>query len=146
MSESISPREVYERFLRSLAARDWDDLFELYAEDVVVDVPFAPGKPVRITGREALREHFAAMERRPVEIRVEDLVIHETADPEVFVAEFDYDGRVTDSGREFHVANIVVARVRDGRIVESRDYHNHLAIVNAMGQLPAMVEALTAAA
>jgi uncharacterized protein len=146
MPESTGPREVYERFLRHLAAHDWDALYELYAPDVVVDILFAPPKPVRMTGRDALRAHFAAAEERPIEIRVENLVIHETADPEVIVAEFDYDGRVVASGRTFHVPNIVVARVRDGLIVETRDYHNHLAIVAALDQLPSLVAALTDAA
>jgi ketosteroid isomerase-like protein len=31
------------------------------------------------------------------------------------------------------VANVIVMRVRDGKIVESRDYHDHAAIGEALG-------------
>jgi hypothetical protein len=57
-----------------------------------------------------------------------NLVIHETTGPEVIVAEFDYRGRVTTTTRTFRVANIIMRRVRDGKIVGSRDYHNQTVI------------------
>lgn len=60
------------------------------------------------------------------------VVVHQTADPEVIVAEFDYDGRVATNGRTVHVANVQVMRVRAGRIVWSRDYHDHAAIAAAL--------------
>jgi ketosteroid isomerase-like protein len=55
-------------------------------------------------------------------IEVRDLKIHETTDPELVIAEWTYrshyDGKVLDT------ANIVVTRVRDGKIVSTRDYHD----------------------
>ena len=50
----------------------------------------------------------------------------EDAGPELIVAAFDYETRGT------RLANIQVLRVRDGLIVESRDYHHHAAITEAM--------------
>ena len=54
--------------------------------------------------------------------------MHETVDPEVVIAEFDYTAR----GVTF--ANIQVLRVRDGLIVETRDYHDPAAIREAMSK------------
>jgi ketosteroid isomerase-like protein len=48
-----------------------------------------------------------------------DLLIHQTTDPEVVVAEFTYRWR---SQEPLSVGCVVVVRVRDGKIVESRDY------------------------
>jgi ketosteroid isomerase-like protein len=39
--------------------------------------------------------------------------------------EYEYDVEVTTTGQAFTVPNILVIRVRDGRIVASRDYHDH---------------------
>jgi len=83
----------------------------------------------------ALEEHFGVNGPRvsevvrfqPVNIRV-----HQTADPEVIITEFEYAGRNTENGREFVVPNIFVLRVRDGHIVESRDYAHHRAFDEAM--------------
>ena len=68
--------------------------------------------------------------------------VHQTSDPEVAVAEWDYDGLVTTTGRSFQVSNIQVSTVRDGQIVASRDYHNHLVLAEVLGQLPAILAAL----
>jgi len=49
---------------------------------------------------------------------------------------------VTTTGRSFHVSNIQVSRVRNGQIVASRDYHNHLVLAEVLGQLPMLLTAL----
>jgi ketosteroid isomerase-like protein len=43
----------------------------------------------------------------------------------VVVAEYDYQGEMTSTGRSFIVANVQIVRVRDGLIVRSRDFHDH---------------------
>jgi len=59
-------------------------------------------------------------------------VFHETVDPELAMVEYDYRGEGTETGRTFVASNVLIARVRDGLIVESRDYHNHGAIAVAL--------------
>ncbi|WP_433234165.1 nuclear transport factor 2 family protein [Actinomadura nitritigenes] len=131
MSEFATPRAVFQRLIDGVTARRPDGLPQLYAEDAVVVHPFA--RPAsRLEGREALREHFAQLETLPVEMTARNVVVHQTADPEVIVAEFEYAGRNTETGRDFVVPNVFVMRVRDGRIVESRDYAHHQAFEEAM--------------
>lgn len=142
MSQSASPREVFGRLLDSVTGRKWADLPGLYAEEAIVEHPFAATTAARLEGREQIRAHFAAGATMPLEMRADNVVIHETADPEVIIAEFDYHGLVTTTGRTFTVHNIFVLRVRDGLIVESRDYVNHLALAAAFDRLPQLVAAL----
>jgi ketosteroid isomerase-like protein len=66
-------------------------------------------------------------------MRAANVLIHDTGDPEVVIGEFDYVGRGTVTGTGFTVANVIVARVRGGLIVESRDYHDHAALGAALG-------------
>jgi ketosteroid isomerase-like protein len=113
----------------------------LYADDAVVEMPFNRPSPMRIEGRQQLQARFEAGRDLPLQLTPSNLVIHETTDPEVIIAEFDYDGLVTTTGRTFHAANIIVMRVRDGKIVASHDYHNHAVIGEALGEL---AEALSA--
>jgi ketosteroid isomerase-like protein len=131
MAEPTGPRVVFERLIDGIAHKRVEDLPLLYAEDTDVLHPFA-GPPSRLRGRERLREHFRRLPDLPLELRARNVVVHETADPEVIVAEFDYDGRVTTTGRTFTAGNIVVMRVRDGEIVESRDYHDHRVLESAL--------------
>lgn len=127
MPDTATPREVCGRLLQGIADRRWADLPALYADDAVVTFPFT-AESHRLTGRDAVRAHFAHATDLPLHIEVHDVVLHETADPEVIVAEFDYHGTVTTTGKPFRLHNIAVVRVRDGHITESRDYHDHGAL------------------
>jgi len=136
MATPATPSEVLIRLIDGVAGQRWSELPELYAAAAVVEQPFAIPAPTRLEGREALRAHFAAASRLPLEMRARNIVVHETGDPEVVIGEFAYEGRVTTTGRSFRVGNIFVLRVRRGRIVESRDYTNHLEFARAFGRLP----------
>jgi uncharacterized protein len=135
----MTPREVFERLVDGVTHGRWDELPGLYAEDTLVTHPFAPaGAP--LAGRESLRRHFAAAAAMGVALTARCAVVHETTDPEVVIAEFEYAGRVTATGREFTLPNVFVLRVRDGLIVESRDYADHLAFAAATGRLAELLE------
>lgn len=139
-----SPREVFLRLVNGVCEGPYDELANLYAEQTHVTHPFHPLNPPALRTRDELREHFTApspvartLNRRPVGI-----TIHETADPEVIVAEFAYQGRVVETGEPFTVPCVFVMRIRDGLIVESRDYIDPIASARAWGQLESLVNAL----
>jgi ketosteroid isomerase-like protein len=127
----MTPREVFDQLSAGISSGDWSRLHELYADDALVAIPFALPSPVQLRGREDVRRHFAANGGAGLSLRATDVRVHETADPEVVIAEFDYDGRAA-GGRTFRVSNIQVLRVRDGLIVETRDYHNHAALASVL--------------
>ena len=145
MAAPASPREVFLALVNGVADGRWEELPSLYAEQTNVVHPFDPLGSAPLRSREELREHFRPTEatprlrRRPVNIR-----IHETTDPEVIVAEFEYRGSTVDTGEAFTLPAIFVLRVRDGEIVESRDYFDHLTAARIRGQLDAVVAAVQA--
>jgi ketosteroid isomerase-like protein len=140
MPEPLSPRHVVEALMQRISDQDWEGLDGFYAEDAVVEYPFALPTPMRLEGRAAIRRYFAAVAGAPLRLRARDMVVRETADPEVVVAEWDYDGLVTTTGATFRVANIQVSTIRGGAIVASRDYHNHAVLAEATGQLTRLAE------
>lgn len=123
-NSSLSPREVFEQLVSDIAEGRRDQLHLLYAEDAIVDHPNDLPHPSRLVGREALREHFAQGGWLRMSMQASNIVVHETKDPEVIIAEFDYDRELLDNGRKFTTSQIFVMRIRDGLIVESRDYTN----------------------
>ena len=131
-----SPREAFERLVGGISEGRWGELADLYAEDAVVEQPLAkPPVPARIEGRTRLREHFAATGSAAggLEFGARDVVVHETTDPEVIVAEFVYRGRTVATDRPFAAPCVFVMRVRDGLIVTSHDYVDHGVLAEAMG-------------
>ena len=144
MAQPRSPREVFLALVNGIADGNLAEVPDLYAEQIDVVHPFDPlhGAPLR--SREELRgrmEQFAAGPRP--RRRVGNVTIHETTDPEVIVAEFEYLG-TTDAGQPYALPAIFVLRVRNGEIVSSRDYHDHLASARARGQLGELFAAISA--
>ncbi|MFI6149112.1 nuclear transport factor 2 family protein [Streptomyces sp. NPDC051109] len=143
MPKTLSPREVSQELLERIGAGRYSELAELYADDAVVETVFEPVGPRRFEGRAVIEERFAQVAAgSPLELTPADVVIRGTDDPEVVVAEWDYRVHHRVTGRTFTSANIQVLRVRDGLIVGSRDFHDHLALVLAGDHLPQLVQAL----
>ena len=121
-----TPRQVAEKLVTGICERRFHEVPKLYAEDCVVEVPYATaGAAPRIEGAAAIRAHFARADAMPFRLQARDLIVHETEDPELVVSEWDYEVTVIDSGRTATVANVQFLRVRDGLIVHSRDFHDH---------------------
>jgi ketosteroid isomerase-like protein len=116
-----------------------DKLAEFYAEETYVRHPMAPLGDTPLLSREALRQHFAtAVSAGLAGVRVDDVRVHQTADPEVAIGEFTYRG---DGG--WAAPGIIVFRIRDGLIVESRDYIDHLGLARATNTVDALCAQLT---
>jgi ketosteroid isomerase-like protein len=100
-----------------------EDLRGLYAEPTYVRHPLSPEIPPLVTRQDFVR-HAEGLARnlvRPDSHRAADVVIHETTDPELVVTEFHYE--IVVNGATMIMPCIWVTRVRDGRIVEARDYN-----------------------
>jgi ketosteroid isomerase-like protein len=138
-----APQEVVEQLLDGISNGRWEVLHGLYAEDAVIEYPFALPAPRRLEGRPAIRRYFEAVAQLPLQLRVRDVVVQPTTAPGVLVVEYGYDGLVTEIGRSFRVANIQVTTVQDGLITNSRDYHDHLRLAAATDQLTPLLPRLT---
>jgi ketosteroid isomerase-like protein len=145
MSRPRSAREVFLALVNGVAEGRWGELPDLYAERTHVVHPFDPLRAPALRTRDELREHFRPTGDGPeLHRRAADITIHETTDPEVIVAEFAYRGTVADTGEPFALPGIFVLRVRDGEIVSSRDYFDHLTAARVRGHLDALVAAVHA--
>ena len=116
-----SARAVFDRFLAASVENRWDDLADLYAEDVTLEMPFTlPGMPSVTKGREELRRRFRAAGGSRRITGAGNVVVHETTDPSVLVAEFDLHQEVR--GTACVAGYVMVLTVRNGQIAHSRDY------------------------
>ncbi|MEU4171195.1 nuclear transport factor 2 family protein [Streptomyces sp. NPDC026665] len=139
-----SPREVFLQLVHGVADANFDELPGLYGEVTDVRHPMATPESEPLTSRRALQEHFTvpseARESLPKR-RVVDVVVHETADPEVIVAEFAYEF-TSPEGSAAKVPCVFVMRVREGRIIESRDYIDPIRTYTARGDLDRLLGVL----
>jgi ketosteroid isomerase-like protein len=141
-----SPRQTAEELLRAAVSATPGDMADCYALEVVIEMPFAvdPLYPPRIaTTREELRARFQAGTASRRYKSMANVVIHETADPEVIITEYELHGEMTATGEPFSVRFAMVLTIRDGHIVHSRDYTNPIAGARLLGKLPELVSTLS---
>jgi uncharacterized protein len=144
---AMGPREVFARM-----REQWLDntvnhpMGSLLAADAVIEAPFAlPGRPRRFEGRDEFLASAGAG-RAALPVRFEEcreIAIHDTADPEVIVVEYELAGTVTSTGRRASAPFIGVLRVRDGQVAGWREYQDAFAIAHALGQLPALLASVS---
>ncbi|MER6059832.1 nuclear transport factor 2 family protein [Streptomyces sp. NPDC001792] len=129
-----TPRDVLARYYRAMLDKSADDLADLYAVDAVHEFPFtSPGFPPRFEGREAVRAGYrAAWGAGPARVEeIEQIAIHDTADPEVIIAEQVVRGSLPATGASFSVPGLLVLRVRDGLLTRVRDYMDSAGVAAA---------------
>ncbi len=131
-------RAVFDRFLAASVDNRWDDLADCYAEDVVIELAFTPaGAPKLTHGREELRSRFKAAGAVRRLTKADNVVVHETSDPAVLVAEFDLHNEWLADGSTFVSSYVMVLTVRDGEIVHSRDYSDTAAAAERIARFRA---------
>jgi ketosteroid isomerase-like protein len=144
---SMTPRDLLAGFHRAMVVMSADDLAALHASDAVYEFPLlTPGRPERYHGRDEIRAGFAAAwSSAPVRVdEIRDIVVHQSTDPEVIIAEQRAAATILSTGRQFTLPFLLVLTARNGRIVRTRDYADALGGAKAMDRLPALVAAAAA--
>lgn len=130
---TLTHKEIFERYIYAGAiTRNPDAIAAMFTEDGVVDAPLASDDhPLRrLVGRDAIRAGTSAYHQEPtyqgtVNLERTAYVLHDTPDPDVFIAEIDvaFDEA---SGRRTTMAFVQIFRLRDGQIAMLRDYFTEL--------------------
>jgi ketosteroid isomerase-like protein len=126
---SLTNREIFERYVHAGAiSRDPDAVAAMFTEDGVFEAPLLPdGHPLprRLAGRAAIRAGVGAFQQHAdhqgaVDLEQSRYVLHDTADPDVFIAEIDTVFGGDDDPAT--VSLVQIFRLRDGKIALLRDY------------------------
>jgi uncharacterized protein len=120
-----TPADVLARRRQLMLNGDVDGFADLFAPDAVMEFSFhgPPGTPVRVAGREAIREYSRQMMALP--LRIEDYEVaelYQTQDPAVVVVEMRAKATATATGRSITATSIQVLRIQEGHIVLFRDF------------------------
>ena len=113
----------------------------MFTEDGVYDAPMVPDDhPLRhLVGRDAIRTGTSVYHQRPTYQGTPNLersayVLHDTTDPDVFMAEIDVAFDEAD-GRRTTMSLLQIFRLRDGQIARLRDYFAELPSVESDSQI-----------
>ncbi|UUN27490.1 nuclear transport factor 2 family protein [Streptomyces sp. FIT100] len=130
MTDAMTPpADLYRHGMRLLLDKDIDGWVALFADDALVEFPFAPdGFPSRLEGRAALAAYMRDYPDRIDMREVPRLDVLGTDAPGTVVAEMRVTGLLVATGEPYAMDYIVVMTAEGGRIVRWRDYWNPLAV------------------
>jgi uncharacterized protein len=134
---SATPADVLARRRHLILSGDADGFADLFAPDAVIEAPFTgpPGTPMRLEGREAIREYARHVMASP--LRLEDFEVaelYQTQDPELVIVEMRTKGTLTATGRPFAATSIQILRIREGQIVLFRDFADSRGLEDVIGE------------
>jgi uncharacterized protein (TIGR02246 family) len=132
-----TPADVLTRRRELMMNGDADAFAELFAPDAVIEFAFhgPPGTPVRLTGREVIREYSRRIMDSPLRLEAYEVTeLYQAQDPEVVIVEMRAKATVTTTGRSITASSIQVLRIRDGRIVLFRDFADPRFLEDATGE------------
>lgn len=137
-ADEIAPRNDNERtvlrFYTCLMAKDFAGFADLWADDAVQEIPFAPEiegfEPVW-RGKERILSYYnkAIPGRRDHVFMIHE--IHQTADPDCIIVEASAHSIVIENGRSYDQRYVFIFKLRDGKILLDREYVNPLAFMKA---------------
>ena len=136
---SDAPADVLARRRQLMLNGDADGLAELFAPDAVIEFSFhgPPGTPVRLEGREVIREYSRRVMASPLRLEEYEVAeLHQTKDPEVVIAEMRAKATLTSTGRSIRATSIQILRIREGHIVLFRDFADPRVLEDVTGEAP----------
>ncbi len=133
---SATPAGVLARRRDLMLNGDADGFADLFAPDAVMEFCFhgPPGTPVRLEGREAIREYSRRVIASPLQLEEYEVAeLYQTQDPAVVIAEMRATATLT-TGRSLTATSIQILRIRDGYIELFRDFADPRLLDDIIGQ------------
>lgn len=117
--------DVVEESLR-LIGTDIEGWLALFADDAVVEFPYAKGRnvPERFDGKPAIATYYREVIKLFSDLRFRDIRIIAGADPELAVAEAHGTAFLPHAGKTYEQDYVMVLRVKDGKAIHYREYWN----------------------
>ena len=131
-AERARNRQAVERFFQALEAKDLTAFLDVWAEDGVQVMPFAPQNfPSRLEGKAAIRKQYGSLPANYRYMRF-PREITPMQDPERFVVRYTGQIGLTTGGR-YDNTYVGLFLVRDGRVQEFVEFFDPIVLQTAFG-------------
>jgi ketosteroid isomerase-like protein len=114
----------------------FDEWIALWHDDAILEFPYVPaGRTSSYRGKEAILAYMKAASGRIATDAVDELRVHEAADPHMLVVELATRGHLVGSGAPYDQRYVCVFELREGLLWRYREYWNPLVSIDAHGGL-----------
>ena len=122
------------QFRQLFAEQRWDEWLDLWADDGVLEFPFAPpGRRSRYVGKADILAYMKPVAGRMQIDEVEYLRVHPMLDPRMVCMEMGLKGRVLTTGAALNQKYVSILETREGKLWRYREYWNPIVSMDANG-------------
>lgn len=137
-TERAAIQQIVQSYLFLYSQQRWNEWIDLWAEDGVLEFPFAPaGRRQRYAGKSDILAYMKAVAvRMEGRIKVEGMEyfrMHPMHDPAQICLEMAVKGRVVETGAPYLQKYISIVETKGGKIALYREYWNPLVSMDANG-------------
>ena len=133
--------EKAQSYLKLLQAQDWDKWIKLWADDAVLEFPFAPkNRPSVYHGKQDILAYMSSTTRSIVVDSVAGLKISPMLDPNQLVIELTIQGHLISNGATFNQIYVTFFEFESGKIKHYKEYWNPLVSIEAHGSYEAWMK------
>jgi uncharacterized protein len=126
---------VAQSFLPLAEKKLWDEWLDLWAEDGVLDFPYAPeGRKRSYAGKTEILSYLKTVAGKMKIEEFRDFRLYPMLDPTMAVIEYGVDGLSNKSGKPFYQRYIAFLVTRAGKLSQYREYWNPLVSIDAHGE------------
>ena len=125
---------LVQSYQKLLGQQRWDEWIELWADNGVLEFPFAPdGRQNTYVGKAAIKNYMAGTEGKVAVESVASLNAHPMLDPNMVAAELTINGRAVKTGGPYNQRYVLFFEIENGKLKRYREYWNPLISVDAFG-------------
>ena len=126
--------EKAQSYLKLLQAQDWDKWINLWADDAILEFPFAPkNRPSIYRGKQDILTYMSSTTRSIVVESVAELKISLMLDPNKIVVELTINGHLKNNGATYNQQYVTFFEFESGKIKHYREYWNPVVSIDAYG-------------
>lgn len=108
----------------------------VYADDIVVDLPYAPQHHTgKLDGKAHVLRFLTNIGVYFEGVEVGEPTIYETADPNVIIAEYPGSSTCKDTGLPYRQNYVAFVTVKEGKIAHIREYYNPIKVLVSTGEI-----------
>lgn len=124
--------EVFATHL-ALVSKDVQAWVDLFAEDAVVEFPYASTTPGRLEGKAAIYNYIKDVPAQMRDLVFTNVRIYSTLNPDVLFAEVHGEADIVSTGLHYQQDYVMRLETKEGKIIHYREYWNPVPALEAWG-------------
>jgi ketosteroid isomerase-like protein len=131
-------QRIVQSYLSLFSQQRWDEWIDLWAEDGVLEFPFAPpGRRSRYVGKADILAYMKPVAARMAgQVKVEGLEyfhVHPLHNPAMICVEMGVKGRIVETGALYNQKYVSLIETKGGKVALYREYWNPIVSMDANG-------------